>query len=640
MKLLNIRNFCIISHIDHGKSTLADRFLELTGTVEKEKMHPQFLDMMDLEREKGITIKMQPVRMVWHMPNHAEVLSTKHQIPNKSQISHLNNQKSLELGAWNLGFSSSKFILNLIDTPGHVDFSYEVSRSLAAVEGAILLVDATKGIQAQTLANLELAQRENLIILPAINKIDLPQAQIERTLKEMAKILEIEEKEILKISAKEGTNVESLLFEVIRKIPPPEGDITAPLKVLIFDSKYDPYLGVIAYVRIFDGEVKKGDSVYLIRQKIKTKVKEVGWFLPQLTKTEVLKAGEIGYIALGIKNPEKVRIGETITKLEAQDKKLKFTTEIEVEPFPGYEEPKPVVFASIFPFKTQDWSVLKQALERLKLNDSSLFFEPEVKSILGKGFRCGFLGVLHAEITIERLKREFGLNLIVSSPSVSYKVLLKNKKEIIVYTPKDWPHYSQIEKTYEQFAKVQIITPQRFLSPVLKLVKEKRPKFESLGERVILEIEMPLREVIVGFYDKLKSVSEGYASMDYRVLGWKEADLVKLEFLIAGKAEESISKIVPRELAQKEGERIVEILKETLPPQQFTLPIQARVEGRIIARRNIKAQRKDVTAPLYGGDYTRKLKLLEKQKRGKKKLKEKGQISIPNEVFWEIIKSG
>ncbi len=592
MEIKNIRNFCIISHIDHGKSTLADRFLEITQTVSKEKMHPQFLDMMDLEREKGITIKMQPVRMVWKRDN-------------------------------------AEFILNLIDTPGHVDFSYEVSRGMSAVEGAILLVDATKGIQAQTLANLELAQKEGLVIIPAVNKIDLPQAQIEETQSEIAKILNIQKEDVFKISAKKGTNVENLLLEVIKKIPPPKGNLNSPFKALIFDSKYDPYLGVIAYVRIFDGKVKKDEFVYIVQQNLAIKVKEVGWFLPQLQKTDVLEAGEIGYIALGVKDPSKIRIGQTIVKEEFKE---------QIKPLPGYKEPKPVVFASIFPEKTANWLSLKDALECLKLNDPSLFFEAETRSMLGKGFRCGFLGVLHAEITVERLKREFGLDLIVTSPSVAYKILTKDNKEVLVYSPKDWPHYSQIQKIYERFAEVKIIVPQRFLSNVLTLIKDKNPIFETLGERVILELEMPLREVIIGFYDKLKSVSEGYASMDYRLLDWREADLVKLEFLIGGKVEESLSKIVPRKLAQKEAQRMVELLKENIPPQQFSLPIQAQVEGRIIARRNIKARRKDVLAPLYGGDYTRKLKLLERQKRGKKKLKERGQVSIPNEVFWKIIK--
>ncbi|MCD5396487.1 MAG: translation elongation factor 4 [Candidatus Pacebacteria bacterium] len=608
MEIENIRNFCIISHIDHGKSTLADRFLELTNTVPKEKMHPQFLDMMDLEKERGITIKMQPVRMTY-----------------RTRMGTDNYADSKDLLYKELTYK----ILNLIDTPGHVDFSYEVSRGMSAVEGAILLVDATKGIQAQTLANLELAQNEGLSIIPAVNKIDLPQAQVAKTQKEIAEILKIKRDEVLKISAKVGTDVEKILEEVIKKVPPPKGKIGAPLKALIFDSKYDPYLGVIAYVRIFDGKVKEGDFVYILQAGLKVKVKEVGWFLPSLTRTEVLRAGEIGYIALGVKEAQILRIGQTITVAGAEEK---------VKALPGYKEPKPVVFVSIFPEKDTNFLHLKDGLEKLKLNDPSLFFEPEVRSMLGKGFRCGFLGVLHAEITVERLRREFGLNLMITSPSVVYKILKKNGEEILVYSPKDWPHFSEIQKVYEKFARVKIIVPQKFLSNVLGLIKEKKPIFESLGEKIIMEVKMPLREVIIGFYDKLKSVSEGFASMDYRILDWEETDLVKLEFLIGGRVEEALSKILPRKFAQKEAQRMVEILKENIPPQLFTLPIQARVEGKIIARRNIKARRRDVLAPLYGGDYTRKLKLLERQKRGKKKLKEEGQVSIPNEVFWKIIK--
>jgi GTP-binding protein LepA len=573
-------------------------------------MKPQFLDMMDLERERGITIKMQPVRMLYEHP--------------QCQMSNVKCQNQ----------EKEFYILNLIDTPGHVDFSYEVSRSLAAIEGVILLVDAAKGIQAQTLANLELAQKENLVIIPVINKIDLPQARIEEVSEELQTILGFDKEDIIEISAKLGTNVEKVLETVIKKVPPPKGNINAPLRALVFDSKYDPFLGVIAYIRIFDGEIRPQDDLYLIRGGTEAKTKEVGWFSPQLSAQNSLKAGEIGYVALGIKNPEKVRIGETITKSKI-DEKLK----IEVKPLPGYKESKPVVFTSIFPRDANDWSLLRDSLMRLKLNDSSLFFEPESKSILGKGFRCGFLGLLHAEITTERLKREFGLDLIVSSPSVSYKIITKDNKEIVVYTPKDWPHYSQIKEVYERFVELKIITPQKFLSSVLKLIKAKQPTIETLSsDRLILEVKMPLREIITGFYDKLKSVSEGYASMDYKMLGWEKSDLVKLEILIEGKIEENFSKIVPRKEAYKEGKKMAEKLKEVLPAQLFTLAIQARVEGRIIARRSIRARRKDVIAPLYGGDYTRKRKLLEKQKIGKKKLKERGQISIPPEVFWEIIK--
>lgn len=588
MKLENIRNFCILAHIDHGKSTLADRFLELTKSVEEKKMRSQYLDLMELEREKGITIKMQPVR--------------------------INYQGC---------------ILNLIDTPGHVDFSYEVSRSLAAVEGAILLADASKGIQAQTLANLEFAQKENLTIIPVVNKIDLIQAQVEETIKEIENLLNIKREEIIQISAKLGTNVEKVLEAVIERIPPPQGNKEDSLRALVFDSKYDSFLGAIAYIRIFDGKVGLDKALYLIREKLKAKSKEVGWFLPHLEKKKELEAGEIGYLALGIKNPERLKIGETIADGGSK-----------VEPLIGYKEPKPVVFTSIFPRDANDWSLLRDSLMRLKLNDSSLVFESEPKSFLGKGFRCGFLGLLHAEIATERLKREFGLDLIVSSPSVSYRLITKNDKEVISFTPKDWPHYSQIKEVYERFVELKIITPRRFLNNVLKLIHERKPKVEMLSsDRMILRAEIPLREIIIGFYDKLKSVSQGYASMDYEMLDWKKSDLVKLEFLISGEVEETISKIVPKESAMEEGKKTAEKLREILPAQLFELPIQVQAEGRIIVRRSIKAKRKDVIAPLYGGDYTRKAKLLKKQKKGKKELKKKGQASIPPEVFWEIIKS-
>ena len=590
-----IRNFSIIAHIDHGKSTLADRFLELTHTVEKVKLRPQFLDSMDLEYEKGITIKMHPVRM-----HYADM-------------------------------DGEQYILNLIDTPGHVDFSYEVSRSLAAVEGAILLIDAATGVQAQTLANLELAQKEDLKIIPVINKIDMPQARIEEAMAEIKEILPIGDKDILMVSAKTGQNVELIIREVIKQIPAPRKQESEILKALIFDSKYDPFLGVIAYVRIFQGEIKTQDDLFLIRQNMKVKAKEVGWFSPQLIAKQKIGDGEIGYVALGIKDPSMVRIGETITNYGLDSK---------VGPLPGYREAQQVVFTSIFPRDANDWPALRDSLMRLKLNDSSLSFEPESKSILGKGFRCGFLGLLHAEITTERLKREFNLDLIISSPSVSYKIGKKNGQEEIIYSSKDWPHYSEIQEIYEQYVEVKIITPISFLNQILKLIAGKESTTNVLSpERLIIHAKMPLREIIIGFYDTLKSVSQGYASMDYRIIGWNKSDLVKLEILILGKTEETISKIVPRNLSMKEAKKIAEKLEKVLPAQLFELPIQIQCEGRIICRKTIRAKRKDVIAPLYGGDYTRKRKLLEKQKKGKKKLKERGQVSIPPEVFWEIIRT-
>ncbi len=592
MVAINIRNFCIISHIDHGKSTLADRFLELTETIPKEKMRPQYLDMMDLERERGITIKMRPVRMEYQ-----------------------------------------GHILNLIDTPGHVDFSYEVSRSLAAVEGAILLVDATKGIQAQTLANLELAKRQNLVIIPAINKIDSPQAKIGETKTDLAKLLNISENEIFEISAKYGTNVEQLLDAVIKKISSPKGVLEKPLRALIFDSEYDSFKGVVSYVRVIDGEISPGDKIYLIQTKIEGEAKEVGCFRPELKVAKELKAGEIGYIATGIKEPGKVRVGETITKLKIN----------EMEPLPGYKEPNPMVFASIYPENPDDFDGLKEAMSKLKLNDASLSFESEMREFLGRGFRCGFLGTLHAEIVSERLRREFGLDLVISNPSVVYRIINQKEKEIFVYSPSDWPSSAEIKEVREPLVKIEIMTPTSYLGEVSDLLKSSEGNLIETkyfaSDKLLLIYEVPLREIIIGFYDKLKGQSQGFASANYEILGYRLGDLVKLEILIAGEKEEAFSKIVSRARVFKEGKRIIEKLKEILPPQLFSVPLQAAVSGKIIARETIKAKRRDVTAPLYGGDYTRKRKLLEKQKIGKKKLKAKGRIRISPRVFLEMFRS-
>jgi len=589
----NIRNFVIISHVDHGKSTLADRLLEMTGTVEAKKMRPQYLDMMDLERERGITIKMQPVKMKF-----------------------------------------GDYILNLIDTPGHVDFSYEVSRSLAAVEGAILLVDATKGIQAQTIGNLELAKKQNLVIIPVINKIDSPQANISQTKKEMVDLLGVDGKEIIEISAKQGKNIDKVLQAIIKKIPSPHvQSSTSNLRALIFDSKYDPYKGVISFVRLFEGEVKKGDKIYLVQTKIQGEAKEIGVFKPELSPVDKLTAGEMGYIATGIKTPGEVRIGDTITNKEAK-----------VEALPGYLEPKPMVFLSIYPENPDDFESLKDALDKLKLNDAALSFKPDFKEGLGRGFQCGFLGLLHTEIVSERLKREFGLSLVLSTPSVIYKVLTKDKKELLVYTSADWPDPARIERSQELWLRIQILTPQAYLGSVLELLKStksKHVKTDYLGvEKSELAYEIPLREIITkNFYDKLKGVSQGFASMNYEILDWRPVDLVKLDILILGKKEEAFSRIVPEEDIEAEGRKIVKKLKENLPPQMFSLPLQAAVGGKIIARETLRARRKDVLAPLYGGDYTRKRKLLEQQKKGKKELKQKGRIKIPSKVFLEIFKT-
>lgn len=580
----DIRNFCIISHIDHGKSTLADRFLELTSAVSSRKMRPQFLDMMDLEREKGITIKMQPVRMIY-----------------------------------------KEFVLNLVDTPGHVDFSYEVSRSLAAVEGAILLVDAGQGIQAQTLANLELAQKQNLSIIPVINKIDLAHADVEQAVDEIAKLLKVKQSEVIKISAKNGTNVEQLLKAVIDKVPGPDIKEEKPFRALIFDSIYDQYKGVIAYVRVVDGEVKKTDKVKLLAAKESADIKELGFFAPELVSQEKLCAGEIGYIATGIKEPGKVKVGDTIAILD-------------VKPLHGYEEPKPMVYASLYPENPDDFDLLKDALSKLKLSDPSLVFEQETKESLGRGFKCGFLGTLHAEIISERIHREFGFNLIISSPSVVYKV-----DDKLIYSATDWPESGQIKKSEEPWVSLEVITPNRYMSRMIELLKNLRANYIKTDylslERIILVYEIPLREVIVNLYDKIKSVSQGYASMNYKLLDFRKAELVKMDVLIAGKKESAFSKIVPKEKAFAEGKALVKKLKETMPAQQFSVALQAVIGGDIIARETIRARRKDVTGYLYGGDYSRKRKLLEKQKKGKKELKEKGSVRIPAKVFFEVFKT-
>jgi len=587
--LSRIRNFSIISHIDHGKSTLADRFLEITKTVSEEKIQPQHLDSMSLEREKGITIKMHPVRM-------------------------------------NYRLGGADYILNLIDTPGHIDFNYEISRALYCVEGAILLVDATKGIQAQTLFNLEEAKRQQLKIIGAVNKIDLPQSRIKETRRELAKILEQEEKDIFLISAKTGENVEKLLETIIEKVPPPKLSFkkessekeTHFLKALIFDSKYDSFSGVIAFVRIFQGEVKKGDSIYLMAQKIEAQVKEVGIFSPELNPKESLIPGEIGYIKTGIKEPGIVRVGDTITELKVKNEKLKVMGKVrtKVEPLPGYKEPQPVLFLSLYPEDSSQFDSLKLGLEKLKLTDPSLNFQLESKEALGRGFRIGFLGSLQAEIILRRINEEFGLNIISTSPQVVFKVLTKDGEEIDVSSPEKWPDPSKINE-------VSI------------------DSIESLGsDKAVLTGEAPLRKIITGkFYDDIKGKTQGYASFSFKQKGYKKSDLVKLDILIGGKKEDAFSKIVSKKEAYQEGKSILLKLKKFLPPQQFTLKLQAAIGGKIIASESIRALRKDVTAPLYGGDFTRKRKLLEIQKKGKKKLKEKaGKIKIPSRVFLEMIK--
>ena len=565
----NIRNFCIISHIDHGKSTLADRLLEMTGTIEQRKMREQFLDMMDLEREKGITIKLQPVRMEY-----------------------------------------DGYILNLIDTPGHIDFSYEVSRSLAAVEGALLLVDASQGIQAQTLTNLHLAQEQNLIIIPVINKIDLEQAPVGETLQEISQLLKIKQEDILRISAKQGTNVEKVLEAIIKRIPSPSGDSKSPWRALIFDSHYDAYQGTIAYIRVVDGQVKRGDKIIMLASKAAAETIEVGVFKPQLTKIDSLKTGEIGYLATGLKDVNQCRVGDTIG------------TVLQGRALPGYQEPKSMVFASFYPVQADDYNLLKDGLAKLKLNDASLQYQPEASKGLGRGFRCGFLGMLHLEIISERLKREYGSNLIVTSPLVSYQISRNQIKE--------------------PWVNLEIVSPSQYLGQVMKLLTKTRGKYQDSQylspERVLVKYQAPLNEIIVDFYDQLKNITAGYASMSYQMMGYQPADLVKLDVLVAGEKIEAFSRIVHQKKAYQEARFLVDKLKKLIPRHQFVIPLQAVVNGRIIARQTIRALKKNVIAGLYGGDYTRKRKLLEKQKKGKKKMKEFGRVSIPQEVFLRILR--
>jgi len=580
-----IRNFCIIAHIDHGKSTLADRFLELTKTVESRQMKEQYLDRMDLERERGITIKLQPVRMKYH-------------------------------------YKGDEYELNLIDTPGHVDFGYEVSRSLAAVEGAILLVDATQGIQAQTLANLYQAEKIGLKIIPVINKIDLPNADIENTIKELSELLKINNREILQVSAKTGENVEAIPIKAIQSIPEPGGELKKPLRALIFDSNYDSYRGVVAYVRVVDGEIKKGDRIKFIATKVEDVALEVGFFSPDYKPKESLKAGEIGYIVTGLKEVSQCGVGDTITQVESR--KLKVES-YNINPLPGYKKPVPMVYAGLY---TIDGEVnkLREALGKLKLNDAALSYEPENSKAFGFGYKCGFLGTLHLEIVKERLEREYELNLIITTPQVAY-----HEKRI----------GSKIE--YEEpWAKVEIICPVKYIGPVMELMNNVRGVYKLtryIGERVILDYETPLSSVIVNFYDKLKSVSSGYASLNYEIIGYLSGDLVKMDVLVAGEKIDVLSQIVHRNQLKQKAQSIVKKLKELIPRQWFEVSLQAAIGGKILAREDIPALKKDVTGYLYGGDITRKRKLWEKQKEGKKKMKKLGRVDIPTDVFINLMKS-
>ena len=600
----NIRNFVIIAHIDHGKSTLSDRLLEITGTVEKRKMKKQLLDQMDLERERGITIKMQPVRMHY-----------------------------------------KKYILNLIDTPGHVDFGYEVSRSLAAVEGAVLLVDATKGVQAQTLANLYQAVEHNLEIIPVVNKIDLPNANVNKTKDEIVHVLGCQREEILEVSGKTGEGVENLLTRIINIIPAPQENSKKMLKALIFDSKYDTYKGVLAYVRIFNGAIQAEEKIKMMINKVESDVIEVGYFKPQLEKTQKLSAGEIGYIATGFKSVSDCKVGDTITfakipqRLQLLDEKKSDQT----VPLSGYKEVKPMVYASFYPTSGDEYNLMRDSLDKLKLNDASFIFEPESNPALGRGFRCGFLGLLHLEIVQSRLEREFNISPTITTPSVVYKIKLKNKKDLItIYSPSEFPDPSEIEEIFEPYVKLEVVSPSKYLGAIMEVMQNTRAQYIDTqyidSERMIIQFKIPLSDVITDLHDDLKSVSQGYASMNYEVEDYYSYDLIKLDILIAEEKVEAFSRIVPKENAYSEGKKIVVRLKKVIPRQNFQVAIQAAISGKIIARETVKAFRKDVTAKLYGGDITRKRKLLEKQKKGKKKMKNIGQVSIPTEAFLSVMK--
>ncbi len=630
--------------------------MELTGTIEQRKMRAQFLDMMELEREKGITIKLQPVRM-----EYVVIASSDLKVGAKQSRGESDGITSSPPQA---GPRNDKYILNLIDTPGHVDFTYEVSRSLAAVEGAVLLVDASQGIQAQTLANLHLAQQQGLVIIPVVNKIDLVHAQVEETAKEMSQLLGVKESEIIRISAKQGTNVEKVLQAIIKRVPCPTGHSDKPLRALVFDSTYDPYKGVIAYLRVVDGQIKTDDKILMLASGARSEATEVGIFKPELARADSLEAGQIGYLATGLKEVSQCRVGDTISNVIASSG-LKVgakqsrgesdgitsssrqnvgtpRNDNEVRALPGYQEARPVVFASFYPVSNNDYNLLKDSLGKLKLNDASLQYEPESAEGLGRGFRCGFLGMLHLEIVLERLRREYKLDLIITSPSVSYRIADRAGKHRTISSPADFPETGRPDKLEEPWVALEIITPNNYLGQVMKLLEKIRGEYQDTqyltAQRVLVTYQAPLNEIIVDFYDKLKNTTAGYASMNYQMTGYQPADLVKMDVLVAGEKKEAFSRIVHQENVDAEARALVRKLKETIPRQLFAVSLQAVVNGRIIARETIGALRKDVTGYLYGGDYTRKRKLLEKQKKGKKKMKALGKVTIPQDVFLKVLK--
>lgn len=594
MKQENIRNFSIIAHIDHGKSTLADRILEVTNSVSKREIKEQMLDSMDIERERGITIKLNTVRLNYH-------------------------------------YKGEEYMLNLIDTPGHVDFSYEVSRSLAATDGAILIVDATQGVEAQTIANMYLALDNNLTIIPVINKIDLPSADVVKTKQELIETFGFSDEEILLTSAKTGEGVKSLVEAVIDRISPPKGDIDKPLKALIFDSIYDSYRGVLVLARIFDGSVKVGDKIEFMQTGSVYDVTELFVYTPTLKKVDNLTSGEVGYIVASIKNISDIRVGDTITLAKNPCN----------EALPGYKKLQQVVFTGLYPTETNKYNDLRDALEKLKLNDASLTFEPETSEALGFGFRCGFLGLLHMDVVEERLEREFNLNLIATSPSVVYQVELTDGNITMIDSPQKLPDITKIKTISEPFILTNIFTPSEYIGPLMELCQNKRGIYKQIEyltpERAILHYELPLSEIVYDFFDKLKSISKGYASFDYEVIGYKPSNLVKMDILVNGIIVDALSTIVHKDFAYNKGKVVVNNLKAIIPRQMFVVPIQAAIGSKVISRADIKAMRKDVLAKCYGGDVSRKKKLLEKQKEGKKRMKQIGNVEIPQEAFLTVL---
>jgi GTP-binding protein LepA len=588
MEQSKIRNFSIIAHIDHGKSTLADRILELTDTVSGRDMRAQVLDSMELERERGITIKAQAVRVAWKG----------HQ-------------------------------LNLIDTPGHVDFTYEVSRSLQACEGALLVVDAAQGIEAQTVANAYLAIENELEIVPVVNKIDLPQADPEAAAAEVAELVGEDPGRVLRISAKTGEGIEAVLDAVVERIPAPEGDSSAAARALVFDSSYDQYRGVVAFVRMVDGSFSPREPLRAMAQGTRFEAEEVGFFSPTMVAADALSAGEVGYVITGLKDVSKLRVGDTLTSERRPA----------AEPGPGYKDVKPMVFAGLFPTDSDDYPELRDALEKLKLNDAALFYEPETSQALGFGFRCGFLGLLHMEIVRERLEREFDLDLLVTAPNVAYRVVTKSGEEVEVHNPAEMP--SEIERVEEPYIKASIIVPKDYVGPVMELNTDRRGRFDHMEylseERVLLVYELPLAEIVLDYYDQLKSRTRGYASFDYDLIGFREGDLTRVDVLIAGEPVDALSLIVHRDGAYARGRALVDRLREEIPRQFFDVPVQAAIGSRVIARETIKAKRKDVLAKCYGGDITRKRKLLERQKAGKKRMKQVGSVEVPQEAFLAVL---